>query len=136
MIKSIIKGRDLIYVPGYPCLEDIKICTYLGCYLFSADPLKSKQLCSKYEQRKLFTSTDLPVLPSISEFIEIGELSRAFSEIIIKNPQVQTWVFKINSSSNSQGLALYSLPKTITSILLKIQEQQRKDKSLNNTMWN
>lgn len=53
-IKRIVKGRTCIFVPGYPCPEDIQICNEIGCYLLSSCPLKAKSLCSKYEQRKLF----------------------------------------------------------------------------------
>lgn len=73
----------------------------------------------------------LPVLPFVSDFIEMRELTRALGEVVVKNPEVESWVFKCNGETGGQGVGVYTLPRGIVAVLGKIQEQHRRERGLN-----
>jgi hypothetical protein len=63
----------------------------------------------------------IPCLPSAMEMYDYGEFLNTFSVLIIKNPEVKTWVFKIDDEFGGRGIGYLdtSRSKIIQSLLIK-----------------
>ena len=123
-IKDIVKDKPCFLIPGFPSTEDIKLCNTLNCYLLSSDPIKSKTLASKSQSRRLFAASDLPVAPGAIEISDKEEMINNLALLVIKNPNIDTWVFKIDDEFAGRGLALYSLPTRIKNLVSRIPQNE------------
>ena len=80
-----------------------------------------KCFSTKSQTKRLLNNLCIDTLPSTMEMYDYGEFLNTFSVLIIKNPQVQTWVLKIDDEQNGRGIAFADLgaSKAIRNLLRK-----------------
>jgi hypothetical protein len=71
-LKMITSEMPTILYPGYPCNELLKICHYIGCYLFSGEPQKMKCFTTKSQTKRLLKNLCIETLPSTMEMYDYG----------------------------------------------------------------
>lgn len=110
--------------PGHPSNELIKICDFLNCYLFSGAPQKVKPFTTRSQTLSFLKNLSIPCLPSAMEMYDYGEFLNTFSVLIIKNPEVKTWVLKIDDEFGGRGIASLDVSKSkiVQSLLNKGNE--------------
>ncbi len=55
-----------------------------------------KQFMSKSQTKRLLKNLSIETLPGSMEMYDYGEFLNTFSVLIVKNPEVITWVLKID----------------------------------------
>jgi hypothetical protein len=87
---------ETILVGGQPCNEMVRICEVLGAGLFAAEPTKARQFMLKSRSKRLLANLGIQTLPGSMEMYDYGEFLNTFSVLILKNPEISTWVLKID----------------------------------------
>ena len=71
-LRDITEGMPAVLYAGHPCNELIKICDFLGCYLFGGEPNKMKQFMSKSQTKRLLKNLCIETLPGSMEMYDYG----------------------------------------------------------------
>lgn len=80
-----------------------------------------KLFTSKSQTKRLLKNLCIDTLPASMEMYDYAEFLNTFSVLIVKNPEVSTWVLKIDDEFDGRGLASVELGKSkiLTSLLKK-----------------
>lgn len=111
-LKIITEDLPTFLYPGYPSNELIKICDFLGCYLFSGDPQKMKPFTTRSQALTFLKNLSIPCLPSAMEMYDYGEFLNTFSVLITKNYEIKVWFLKIDDEFGGRGIGYLDLGKS------------------------
>jgi hypothetical protein len=80
-----------------------------------------KCFATKSQTKRLLTNLCIDTLPYTMEMYDYGEFLNTFSVLVIKHPDVHTWVLKIDDELNGRGIAFAELgaSKAIRALLRK-----------------
>lgn len=118
-IKEIVSGRLSYIVPLYPSSDDMFLSNALQIPIFAGKIEKLNNIFNKSGAKKVFELCDI-ALPLCAWDINSGEeLLRNLTILITNYVHVNTWVFKLNYSSNGRGIAYICLNKFKTFQFLK-----------------
>ncbi|EAS06221.3 IQ calmodulin-binding motif protein (macronuclear) [Tetrahymena thermophila SB210] len=108
-IKKLIKGKQGYIVPGYPSNDDIKLATELNIPIMGGDPQISFVNSTKSAARRIFHSCKIDVPPGAFEIYDETEFINTLTVLIANNPEISTWVLKIDDEFQGRGLAYYNV---------------------------
>ena len=66
-------------------------------------------MSTKSSCKRLFNSIEIPTAPSSYEIYDEREFINSLTLLIVNNPMVKRWVFKIDDEFNGRGIAFINL---------------------------
>ena len=96
-------------ITGYPGDNDLNLAKCLKLPCFCGNPTKAAAFSRKTGSRELFLQCELPVPPSSSRFKTEEEFHNELVILLYENPNITTWLFKINNEFNGRGIASFTL---------------------------
>ncbi|CAD8177263.1 unnamed protein product [Paramecium pentaurelia] len=115
-IKSLIRGQSAYIVPGVCSNDDIKISDILNIPIFSGIPQLHQYYSTKSGCKVLFDELQLPQPPTIRNIYDEKELINSLSVLIIKNPNINTWIIKVDDEQQGRGIAWLEVQKMIKNL--------------------
>lgn len=109
LIKKIIGLKPSYIITGYPSEKDLKLAKALKIPCFCGNPLQSAAFSLKKGSLELFRKCDLPVPPSSSRFSNKEEFLNELVLLLYSNPNITTWLFKINNEFLGRGVATFTV---------------------------
>lgn len=108
-IKKIIGLKPAYIITGYPGENDLKLAKILKIPCFCGNPVKASVFNKKVGSRELFLKCNLPIPPSSSRFTNEEEFINELVLLIYRNPNINTWLFKINNEFGGRGIASFTV---------------------------
>jgi len=108
-IKKIIGLKPAYIITGYPGENDLNLAKCLKIPCFCGNPTKAAAFSRKTSSRELFLQCELPIPPSSSNFKTEEEFLNELVILLYENPNITTWLFKINNEFNGRGIASFTL---------------------------
>lgn len=71
--------------------------------MFLWNPLKASEFSRKVGSQELFLKSNLPIPPSSSHFTNEEEFLNELVLLLYRNPNINTWLFKINNEFGGGG---------------------------------
>ena len=120
-IKSCIKGSIAYIVPGIMSIDEVKLSCILGVPILGGDPKTSQLYSSKSGSRRIFNSADIPIPTGQYDIYDENEFEMTLTKLVISQPQISTWIFKIDDEFEGRGNASLTVSsiKIIKRIKLK-----------------
>ncbi|CAD8077422.1 unnamed protein product [Paramecium primaurelia] len=115
-IKSLIRGQSAYIVPGVCSNDDIKISDILNIPIFSGIPQLHQYYSTKSGCKVLFDELQMPQPPTIRNIYDEKELINSLSVLIIKNPNINTWIIKVDDEQQGRGIAWLEVQKMIKNL--------------------
>ncbi|EGR32140.1 IQ calmodulin-binding motif family protein, putative [Ichthyophthirius multifiliis] len=108
-IKKIISNKYSYIIPGNIQKQDILISIQLNVPVYAGDLDTSQKLNSKTHSRHFFKEIGLPIPAGIENIGSEDELFTKLTYLIIKYPQINTWIFKTDYEQKGRGTAYIEL---------------------------
>ncbi|XP_064578327.1 IQ domain-containing protein H isoform X2 [Zonotrichia leucophrys gambelii] len=104
-LQGLLQGRDAYMVGGVPHLDELAVADQLQVPLLGSQPAVA-QLCStKSGTRRIFASAGVPTPPGEGDIHSREQLLRALGRLLLDNPEVQRWLFKVDDERAGDGTA-------------------------------
>ena len=110
-IRQLIQGRQAYVVPEVVTHSELKVCAQLQLPLLGPGPKNMALLGSKSNAKKLCQLAELPIGPWAVDIYDEDEFFTALAGLVVKHPEVKTWLFKIDDERDSRGHAYIDLSK-------------------------
>lgn len=105
-IRKIVGSKPAYIVSGIPSEDDIELACLLKIPYSNGNPLNCQFFSTKIGSRKIFESCEVPVATGEYNFKNLEDLYNKLAILILKNPNVNKWVFKINDEFGGRGNAI------------------------------
>lgn len=110
-IKKLVAGRQGMIIPDVVSQAELKLSAHLELPLLGAGPRNMALLSSKSNMKKLAQLAELPVGPWAVDIYDEDEFFTSLTGLVVKNPSIRTWLFKIDDERDSRGHAYIDLAK-------------------------
>lgn len=128
-IRKIVGSKPAYIVSGIPSEDDIHLACLLKIPYFNGNPLNCQFFSTKIGSRKIFESCEIPVALGEYDFNSLDELYDKLALLILKNPNINKWVFKINDEFGGRGIATFSTDFQKLLSQAKISKADEKDQT-------
>lgn len=108
-IKLLIKGRNSYIVPGIISNDEIKLSNLLGVPMLSGEPQKVHLYSTKSGSRRIFNQANIPIPVGAYDIYDQNEFEILLTKLVLSNPFVSQWIFKIDNEFNGRGTASLSI---------------------------
>eukprot|EP00927_Polykrikos_kofoidii_P022056 TRINITY_DN20688_c1_g1_i1.p1 TRINITY_DN20688_c1_g1~~TRINITY_DN20688_c1_g1_i1.p1 ORF type:complete len:1126 (-),score=186.14 TRINITY_DN20688_c1_g1_i1:37-3306(-) len=110
-VRKLVKGRQSVIVPEVVTHAEVNLCSQLQLPLMGPGPRNMALLSSKSNAKKLCQLADLPIGPWAVDIYDEDEFFSSLAALVVQNPQLRTWLFKIDDERDSRGHAYIDLQK-------------------------
>lgn len=110
-IRNLVAGRQAYVVPEAVTHAEVDVASKLGLPLFGPGPQNIAVLASKSNVKRLVASAGLQTVPGAADIYDDDEFFTSLAGLVLKHPQIRTWVFKIDDERDSRGIAYIDLRK-------------------------
>lgn len=107
VLKAIAVGRHAFIIPGVIGQEELTLATLLNIPLLGPFPQIAEVFGSKSGVHRLLESSEVMAPPGATQLRSRAELLRALAKLMVEHRSVLRWVVKIETESNSRGLAYF-----------------------------
>eukprot|EP00933_Yihiella_yeosuensis_P044804 TRINITY_DN40075_c0_g1_i1.p1 TRINITY_DN40075_c0_g1~~TRINITY_DN40075_c0_g1_i1.p1 ORF type:complete len:1134 (-),score=232.67 TRINITY_DN40075_c0_g1_i1:84-3485(-) len=110
-IRKLTGGRVAYMVPEAVTHAELKLSSVLRLPLLGAGSRNMSLLASKSNGKKLTQIAELPTGPWAVDIYDEDEFFTSLAGLVVRYPEVKTWVFKIDDERDSRGHAYIDLSK-------------------------
>lgn len=110
-IRKLANARQAYLVPEAVTHSELKLSSRLRIPLLGAGSRNMALLSSKSNAKKLAQLAALPTGPWAVDIYDEDEFFTSLAGLVVKHPQVRTWVFKIDDERESRGTAYIDMSK-------------------------
>ncbi|KAL0480912.1 hypothetical protein AKO1_011189 [Acrasis kona] len=137
-IRTLIMGKEEVYmVQGVQNKDDYRLAVALQVPVMGADPSTNIIYSTKSGCRRIFAAADLNTPPGVYDVHSERELLLQLSKTIIRYPEYQQWLIKIDNEFEGRGTAVLDLSKVTclseqgrTQIMEQLASQNNMDEFL------
>ena len=110
-IKNIIGEKECYIIPGDVNKIDVEISIILNCPILMGDLFQSETIFSKSGSKLIFEANDINVPISAWNIKDESEFYLSLTHLIVKYPEYNIWIFKMDHEKNGRGIAYIQLDK-------------------------
>ena len=121
-ISNLIEGNQAYIVPGKVGDYDIKLSIQLGIPILSGEPdLATGNIIfsTKSGAKRIFQFCDIPIPVCAYDLHDKGEFELALARLIVKNLDVNVWLFKMDDEYGARGHASLNVEQIKTVMELR-----------------
>ncbi|NXR96527.1 IQCH protein, partial [Hypocryptadius cinnamomeus] len=104
-LQVLLQGRDAYVVGGVPHLDDLAVADQLQVPLLGSEPAVAQLYSTKSGSKRIFASAGVPTPPGEWDIHSREQLLRALSQLVLDNPEVRRWLFKVDDERAGDGTA-------------------------------
>ncbi|NWT74696.1 IQCH protein, partial [Prunella himalayana] len=104
-LQVLLQGRDAYMVGGVAHLDDLAVADQLQVPLLGSEPAVAQLYSTKSGSKRIFASAGVPTPPGEGDIHSREQLLRALSRLVLDNPEVQRWLFKVDGERGGDGTA-------------------------------
>ena len=128
-IKNIIGEKECYIIPGDVNKIDVEISIILNCPILMGDLFQSETIFSKSGSKLIFEANDINVPISAWNIKDESEFYLSLTHLIVKYPEYNIWIFKMDHEKNGRGIAYIQLDKIHQFINLNKKKDSFNDKN-------
>jgi len=110
-VRKLVAGRQACVVPDTVTAAELRLCGQLGLPMLGPASRNTALLSSKSNGKKLAQLAELPTGPWAVDIYDEDELLSSLAGMIVRHPDVQVWLLKIDDERDGRGLAYVDLAK-------------------------
>ncbi|NXB52295.1 IQCH protein, partial [Leucopsar rothschildi] len=104
-LQALLQGRDAYMVGGVPHVDDLAVADELQVPFLGSEPAVAQLYSTKSGSKRIFASAGVPTPPGEWDIHSKEQLLRALSRLVLDNPGVQRWLFKVDGERGGDGTA-------------------------------
>ncbi|KAM7039336.1 IQ domain-containing protein H isoform 2-T3 [Acridotheres tristis] len=104
-LQALLQGRDAYMVGGVPHVDDLAVADELQVPFLGSEPAVAQLYSTKSGSKRIFASAGVPTPPGEWDIHSREQLLRALSRLVLDNPRVQRWLFKVDGERGGDGTA-------------------------------
>jgi len=110
-IKRLVSNRMAMLIPEAVTHNEAKLSTTLRLPLIGPSARNMSLMASKSNSKKLAQLAQLPMGPWAVDIYDEDEFFTSLAGLVVKHPEVRTWLFKIDDERGSRGTCYIDLQK-------------------------
>jgi len=110
-IGRLVRNRMAMLIPEVVTHLEAKLSNTLRLPLIGPSARNMSLLSSKSNGKKLAQMAELPIGPWAVDIYDEDEFYNSLAGLVVKHPEVRTWLFKIDDERSSRGTAYIDLLK-------------------------
>ena len=104
-LKNLVKHTKAYIVPGPMTKEEVELAVALGLPIYAGDPHKSQLFSTKSGSKRVLSEASIPLPPGAFDIYDEKEFLATLTRLICNNPDIETWIFKIDNELAGRGHA-------------------------------
>lgn len=106
-LKSLIKGKRAIIVPGVTCLDTLSIADDLDVPVYGSEPEVCHLYSTKSGSRRIFNAANIELPPGDYDIYNIPQLTESLANLITNSPFVLQWLIKLDCQFDGRGTFVF-----------------------------